>query len=160
MFIVLDGPEKAGKTTFAQVLVAKAEEQGKTAKYRHWSGDDPVTEAARDEILEDLDEYDVVVWDRSWASGYVYERLGFEQSPDALQFEGEAVMSDAVPMRIMLLGPSHEILQVLRDETDLPVSAYIERAAFMQYAIDFGWQFVINAHAEMWADAMATQLLG
>ncbi len=160
MFIVPDGPEKAGKTTFAQALVSRAEAQGKTAKYRHWSGDDPVTREARDEVLDDLDEYDVVVWDRSWASGYVYARLGFEQSPDALQFDGEAVLSDAVPLCRMLLGPVQEILQALRDETDLPVSAYIERAAFMQYAIDFGWQFVINAHAEMWADAMATQLLG
>ena len=151
MWIVIDGPEKAGKTTTAQFIADSLEGRGLTVKYRHWSGTDPVSADAYDELMDDLDEYRVIIWDRSWASGQVYTDLGLEQKPEAVKQGGEAVFSVFNPVKLMFIGPSAEALAEKRTPDDVPVSASLERAAFIQYAVDHeGWAMWKSDYTNAW----------
>ncbi len=148
MFVVIDGAEKAGKTTLAMAIIAHANNAGLTTKYRHFTGADPVTDDSLDEIMDDLDQVALVVWDRSWASGQVYGDLGFHQRPEAVKAEGEILFKGVQPVKLMLLGASAEALAAKRTIDDLPVEPAVEREAFADYAKQHDWPVMANEHRE------------
>lgn len=155
MFLVIDGPEKAGKTTTAMHIQQELTEQGLDVKYRHWTGTDPVGFTAYDEIMDDLDEFQVVIWDRSWASGQVYMDLGLGQKPEALKAEGEEIFQVFNPVKLMFIGPSAEALAEKRTADDVSVSAFLERAAFIQYAMDYdGWAIWKSEYTKQWLSSV------
>jgi hypothetical protein len=147
--IVLDGPEKAGKSTLAQELVRQH-----NAVYVHWG---PVKDHSRYvEALERdvaLAEHRLVVWDRCWASETVYGPLlnrkqRDESDPWLMEWlYGRA--ANTVGTRAIVLPINRDRLAVLRDDTDLPVDPIAEYEKYMAYGRRFGWQIMWNTYEEV-----------
>lgn len=145
MIIILDGPEKAGKSTIAKAII---DTYG--GRIRHWGHVEPDDRRYAEPLAEDCASGDTVVWDRSWAAEHVYGRLlnrDRRLAHDPWLGEwlyGRAVM--AIGIRVMVLGPSVESAVALRDSTDLPVDPREERMAFFNYAQHFGWMSLMQLH--------------
>jgi hypothetical protein len=138
--IVVDGPEKAGKTTLIRAIDRHLD--GARVLLRAWG---PVKSDV--EYLEPLKfavSYPgVAVWDRSWASEHVYglllDRVDHRLAGDPWLGEwlyGRAVQ--ACGLRVMVTTDP-ALLRERRNATDLPVDPAIERFAFQQYADQHGW---------------------
>lgn len=163
--IVVDGPEKAGKTTLIAVLARLLSDAGRSVSTVHWSGravpDDrvytwslqtSVTALQADAVTGSSPE--VIIWDRSWASECVYGRLlrqGRRLASDPWLGEwlcGRAVQTNG--LRVMLLGPEPRELNALRDGTDLPVNPAAEQRLYWKYAQRFSWytprQYEVDGH--------------
>lgn len=155
--IVLEGPEKSGKSTLAAELARRG------ARIRKWGPLDDekwAADLAYSEVLAaDTASPDIVVWDRSWASEAVYGALlnrdrRLAQDP----WLGEWLYGRAVPTRIMLGGPDPAILRAARTPDDLPVDPGVEQAAFLAYARQYDWIVVHGRHpVESLADAVLAQ---
>lgn len=154
--IVLDGPEKAGKSTLAKYLRVTY-----GYKVRHWGPIDNDV-VYRDPLMEDTSQPGNVVWDRSWASESVYSTL-LDRPRRRLATDpwiGEWLYSRAVStvgVQVMLLGPTADILRQRRTKDDLPIDASTERAAFELYGRMFHWLIVDG----QWAtDSLGSYLHG
>lgn len=164
--IILDGPEKAGKTTIANAIIARY-----GGRLRRWGRVESDVEYLQP-LIEDCAAVihgETIVWDRGWAAEHVYGKLlnrDRRLSNDAWLGEwlyGRAAQS--LGLRAMILGPSVEELQRRRDATDLPVDPREERETFNAYAHSFGWMRVVQQHtpeslaqvvADLWNTAMFT----
>lgn len=136
--IIVDGPEAAGKSTFIKRLWTDA-------PVRRWGPVDSIS-IYRPALSRDcLNQVPIIVWDRSWASEVVYNKLlqrGREST--AFELEREYLEGYAI-LKIMVLTPPL-VLQARREERlaqgakdDLPVSPWDEYAAFRQYAAENNW---------------------
>lgn len=142
--IIIDGPEKAGKTTLINELVKELLERGIPAERVHWgpvSPDDRVYSVVLEPQCQDLGK--VWVWDRGWPSEHVYGRLlGRDRRLSNDPWLGEWLHGRAVQVsgvRVILAGPHSSILERLRDDADLPVVPTLERQAYIEYGRRFGW---------------------
>lgn len=157
--IVIDGPEKAGKTTFIQALVEAVESSGQRVIVKHWSMPDLKTFHSfvyRDWISEAFASvfYDVIIWDRSWVSEYVYPSLmpQFRSSKRVMWGDpwiGEWCFGRALKtygLGVVLLGPSVEALERLRDATDHNCPVFAERELYQSYGETFNWVTLHNDH--------------
>lgn len=160
--IVLDGPEKAGKSTLAAAVAAEPW-RGLPVQVRHWGRLDPHNYYADRVYLaalrSDCAYRGLVVWDRSWLSGSVYGQLLDRR--DRLRDDpwlgewlyGRAVLAGG--QRVCLLGPDAATLEAARSADDLPVSAVEERELYRQMADRAGWTVLENPrdleHAAKWA---------
>jgi hypothetical protein len=158
--LVVDGCEKAGKTTFIHALMQHCAANGVQAKAFHWGMPDAshhsfVYTKPMSEIYASQAN-DAIIWDRSWASEYVYPKLMPETRSSKRVFWDDpwlaawhydrALISSGE--RLMLLGPSVESLRSHRDATDHPVEPFDERAEYEGYGIKFGWRVFNNNHTE------------
>ena len=150
--IVIDGPEKAGKTTLARELELQFERMGRSAAVTHWGPVHP-DDREHTELLKQhtADLGTVHIWDRGWPSEYVYGRL--LQRTDHRMTEdpwiGEWLHGRAVQahgLRVILTGPSSTELSRLRDSSDHDVSPAVEQALYREYGRRFGWLVVKNEH--------------
>lgn len=129
MIIVLDGPEKVGKTTLAQALVNAY--PGKLV-YRHWktSWPDELEYRLADAFANGRHE----VWDRTYISEMVYtELLGRPSFHPLFKPNMVAHLNSLFSNRnvhLWVLTGSTSRLRRLRDETDLPVDPEREQAMF------------------------------
>jgi energy-coupling factor transporter ATP-binding protein EcfA2 len=148
--IVFDGPEKSGKTTLIQNLSEALKGLGGKVEIRKQSG-----KAVPDETMyyaqllhdasapiSDL----LAIWDRSWASEYVYGKLLYQNRPMVNDpFAGEFLLgrlAQANGLRVILAGPDVETLAQRRDYTDLPVDPAKEQSLYIQYGRMFGWTII------------------
>lgn len=151
--LIVDGPEKAGKSTIIDAVARRCQQLGFTVGVRRWGQVDPDDRVYSPCLQEDARRpaNDLMVWDRSWASEHVYGKLlGRDRRLVDDPWLGEWIHSRAVQtvgMRVMLLGPSVGALRELRDDSDLPVNPAEERALFDLYARRFGWTTFSNAHS-------------
>lgn len=145
MNIVIDGPEKAGKTTLITRLTTELRKWYSTVEVIKWSG-----RAEPDDRIysDDLQMYasspsEIAIWDRSWASEYVYGKLLKQDRRLALDPWLGAWLHDraVIPngLRVMMLGTSAEKLASLRDSSDLDVNPKSEIQLYKEYAERFGW---------------------
>jgi len=143
--IVLDGPEKAGKTTLANYIVDKHK-----ARYRHWG---PVKSEAEylKPLKDDIESGELVVWDRSWVSEHVYGvLLNRECKLRDDPWWGEWAYGRAIKTAgtgVILIGPSLDHLRSARTADDHPVDPALEVNAYRNYAHRFGWGCIQNSHA-------------
>ena len=148
--IVLDGPEKAGKTTFARLL----QKLDPRVRYRHWG---PVKDHREylDPLAEDVARPYPVVWDRAWPSEFVYgtmlDRRG-ELVTDPFLGEwyyGRLALMNGVRI---VVAPMPDVLKQRRleepDPTDLPVDPFWERLHYVNYADHWGWQVFTRTETE------------
>lgn len=163
MLIIIDGPEKAGKTTLIRHLVNSTP----NVVIRKWEpviSDREYLYALQEDISTNLTG--ITIWDRSWASEHVYcNLLNREGRLKTDPWFGEWVygrISQAVGVRIMLLGPSSEDLQVLRTLDDHIVNVRDERYYFGKYGHVFNWLTYSNNHnmqsLELVSSAIMTRL--
>jgi hypothetical protein len=149
--LIIDGPEKAGKTTLIHELVGAFTMMDYLVRTRKWGPTKIDDREYSPAIQEDIAWTGLTIWDRSWASESVYGTLlkrdkRLAENP----WLGEWMHSRAMRpwgARIMLLGPGNN--GDLRDETDLPVDPVEERDTFRFYGNLFGWEEVLeNEHTE------------
>jgi hypothetical protein len=155
--IVLDGPEKAGKTTIVNVL---RDLYG--YRVRHWG---PVK--SHMEFLAQLQQDLLVpgkrvVWDRSWVSELVYSGLlGRATKLNHDAWLAEFLFTRAVRVYgevAIVRGPDPSILASLRDNTDLPVDPAVEQREFARHAANWRWSVVNNEHTAESAEHSAFRL--
>ena len=154
--IVIDGPEKAGKSTLARYLV---ERMG--ASIRKWGpiahGADYLYAEALAEDTPRVRDGEWVVWDRSWISEHVYAalmperfgRLGLDPWLGEWLY-GRAVRS--LGTVVVLLGPGVDELRAARDYTDLPVDPADEVRTYGEYAVRFKWPMFTNGRDQQSLD--------
>lgn len=151
MIIVFDGPEKAGKSTLVQALYARLVASGYQARIRKFTEraqpDDRVyaEPMAWDTMRDDI----ITLWDRSWASEYVYGTLlGQDRRLSYDPFLGDWLYGRAAQtcgLRVMVHSPVAE-MAARRDATDLPVGPLEERGAFTKLATENQWLILENRY--------------
>lgn len=136
--LVLDGPEKAGKST----LIRWMQEVEPSITVRKWyqpSGYEEYEDALQEDII-----LPYVVWDRAWPSDAVYSSLmpqatrRFVADPEA----AEAILGTTLRAHgfgVILAGPGASELRARRTSDDLPVDPALEQRAYLDYALKFGW---------------------
>ena len=138
MIIVLDGPEKVGKTTLAKAIIkAWPERHNATGflTYRHWntSWPDEIDFRLRDARLHGRDE----IWDRTYLSEMVYTPLLGRTDQHPLFMPGVISRMHKVMQQVahvwVLVG-SIDRLKALRDDDDLPVDPEIEQIRYAHVA--------------------------
>lgn len=143
--IIVDGPEKAGKTTLCQAM---ASYYGYTV--RHWgplgrqvANDVAFLEQLKADVVASWYYDQKIIWDRCWASEAVYGKLlGRSSRLSSDWWLGEWLYGRAVQtagLRVILAGPPPSTLQMRRDSTDLPVDPKQEQDAYLEYGKAFGW---------------------
>jgi hypothetical protein len=147
MIIVIDGPEKAGKSTLIELL----RKELLRTHVRPWGPVDPDDRVYLQPLIADTtDTHRIGIWDRSWASEHVYAKLlnrdrRLKDDPFLGEwFYGRA--AQAVGLRIMLIPEDPNELIRRRDNTDLGVNPIVERNAFIEYAKTFGWTILYNQY--------------
>lgn len=163
--IVIDGPEKAGKTTLINSLVDSFGRSGIPAERVHWGKVSPDDRAYQFKLMEHTsNKKTVFIWDRCWPSEYVYGSLlnrGHRMENDP--WIGEWLHGRAVDVhgsKFMVLGPSAYETNKLRDDSDIRVDPDKERALYAHYAERFGWKIIRNEHTQDslhgWTDYIRT----
>jgi len=165
--IILEGPEKSGKSTLAVTLEKALSVAFDNVIIRHWEGraipDDSIylkpliraTSVSSSELIE--------IWDRGWPSEYVYGNL--LSQPRRLANDpwlgewlyGRAVQPDG--LRVMLAGPSASRLQSLRDSSDLPVSPMAEKTMYIEYGMKYGWLMLEQTTVDEMANIVGREFL-
>lgn len=157
--LIVDGCEKAGKSTFVALFAKLVREQaGKSVKIRKQSGAaNPDWTIYMAQLAEDLmdQSVDLIIWDRSWLSEVVYSMLMPGRSiPDVPEvFNVIEDLSDHMA-RLVLLGPDTATLVEKRDQTDMPVDPAKERELFRAYGTMNGWLVLANQHTERGLSAL------
>lgn len=145
MIVIVDGPEKVGKTTFCMVLATLLKHSGFGVLY--YKPEKPADDV---EFLDALRLHamlpltTVAIWDRSWASNHVYAKCMGEKQ---YRLAGDPLLGEwlygrivqTLGLRIMLMT-DYDTLKQRRDETDLPVSILREECnLFAEYAMNAQW---------------------
>lgn len=162
--LVVDGPEKAGKSTLISCVVSECAKRKLRCKVEHWQ---PVPNSFYyipfiDQVFENKPDDFLVIWDRSWVSEYVYSRY-FRRDPLQHPFGQDPWLGewsfgralDTYGLKLILLGPSAEALQSKRDESDLKIPVAVEREYFKNYGARFYWHTTENPHNAEAADFAA-----
>jgi nicotinamide riboside kinase len=163
MLLVIDGPEKAGKSTLAAALVqwwntSYPEAAGTpVARIRKWSRLDDgrwaVDSVYRDALVEDSQYGGLAIWDRSWASEAVYARLlNRNRRLGADPWLGEWLYGRGVVLKFILAGPHPSIMAEALDDDDRVhghgQDMAKEQRAFMEYGVQYGWNIIGTGHAD------------
>lgn len=143
MIIAIEGPEKAGKSTFVEAL-------SKTigASVRHWGPISPDDRVYKQKLIEDTASKEWVIWDRCWPSEHIYGNLlgrNRRLSNDPWLGEwlhGRALQTNGI--KAIVLPSNIEDLMSKRDTTDLPVPPILEAKSYAMYAQLYDWDVHIN----------------
>jgi hypothetical protein len=155
VLLIVDGCEKAGKTTFLKALEVAGTKGKVEVEYVHWGpipktlpNGDPGDTRYLAKLQEDVAKRHLVVWDRSWASEFAYAPVPGQDDHRLCDdhWLGEWLYGRAADERLILLGPDVETLTRKRDNTDLPINPYIERERYRRYGLTYGWRVLENQH--------------
>ena len=158
--ILVEGPEKAGKSTLVRALLEKIP----NAKARKFTGPmqgDEYLIAMLEDARPSLFPM-VTIWDRGWVSEFVYTWMLERQSNLTAENAEylDTLLRETGGIGVVLLGPDTATLAKNRDETDLDVSPRAERAHFQAYAEgEPGWLTYNNEHSESYVGHMVTLIL-
>ena len=147
MIILIDGPEKAGKSTLIKALAEKLH-----ARVRPWGQITPDDRVYTPFLRSDTFARDWVIWDRGWPSEHVYGRLLNRDRRLARDpFLGEWLHGRAVQtagVRCMLVP--HDFVETTKrvDETDLKVDRFHECMAFAAYGADYNYTCLTNFYTD------------
>lgn len=147
MLLVIDGPEKAGKTSLIAALAERVHLNRQETRIRKWGklddGKWAIDEVYGFALDEDLQATGLVIWDRSWASETVYgQLLGRDRRLAAEPDLGDQLYGRRVQLKFILGGPSPAIMLGDRTEDDLPVAPAQEQEAFVAYGRRYGWHII------------------
>lgn len=161
--IIIDGPEKAGKTTVIEALIKFMQSKDIEAERVHWGKMDTDDRVYSPVLMKHTaDSKKVWIWDRGWPSEYVYGKLlGRDRRMAFDPWIGEWLHGRAVQangLRVILTGPSPEQLTSLRDKEDHPVSAELEQNLYKHYGEMFGWLILNNEHTAKSLEIVVEQI--
>lgn len=154
--VIVEGPEKAGKTTFIARASAQLESEGYTTKHRKWGQISPDDRVYGDALFHDVYTYGddpktAMFWDRAWASEEVYGQLMHRNKRRAVQHKGlmawlweRALVGNGVKI---MFSADPDKLKARRDDTDLPVDPIDEVELFNVYGDKHGWAFLEQGEA-------------
>lgn len=150
MIIIVDGPEKAGKSTLISLLRKELAKSGLESTVRRWGPVDPDDRVYTPALIDDVRSYNqVIFWDRSWASEHVYANLlGRDRRLRNDSWLGEWLHSRAVTPNGMLIMVTAGVaeLKSKRDKTDIDIDPAVELNAFHSYGVDYSWNIIHNKH--------------
>ena len=143
--LIFDGPEKAGKSTLIRKLVGQRQENDPDVEIVDWgpvsSVFDYFTPLANAFVASDQGKW--IIWDRSWASEFVYNQMTGRRENEPHVFDFLEQMCDRRGVtRYMILPPSEVLIErreEAQDETDLKVDPAQERYHFDSYATIHRW---------------------
>jgi len=144
VIFLIDGPEKAGKTT----LISELASSNSSIKVRHWGPVDPDDRVYLELLKHDALSPNIFVWDRAWPSEHVYAKLlnrnrRLKNDPWLGEWlYGRAVMASG-GVRIMVLR-SPELLRKYRTPDDLDVDVAEEHRSYWEYATKFRYLIFNN----------------
>ncbi len=150
--VIIDGPEKAGKSTLIQALVEHLRRTGREAESIHWGRMDSDDRVYSSYVMNHVLTNKIWVWDRGWPSEHVYGVLlnrdrRMRDNPWIGEWlHGRATQTNGV--RIILTGPSPEELSNLRDESDHLVDPRKEQELYAWYGNAFKWKVIQNQHTK------------
>jgi GTPase SAR1 family protein len=155
MIIVIDGPEKSGKTTFIGKLTSYLQSLTYDVRLRKWGRLETDDREYTPALKEDLQARQrITIWDRAWPSEHVYGNLlGRDRRLSNDPWLGEWLHRRALignGMGIIMLPALAGLNIGMHDETDLPVDVYAERTAYSAYANRFRWTTLMNDYTEEW----------
>jgi len=157
VFVVISGPEKAGKTTLIDTLVKHLPPFTVPPFVRHWSG--PANDQRNTRFIPALQaDYaaemlgQAIIWDRSWLCHNVYGFLMQHPHNETVKFPllsewlyGRAV--DHLGSKFVLLPQSWQDSHKRRDDSDLPVHARFEYQMYKSLAESYGWTILENDYS-------------
>jgi|GEM_PF-5052873 len=153
MIIVVEGPEKAGKTTFINALEQRLVGEGYQVERRKLNADDEDDRRYTPMLQEDVRKLDkVVIWDRGWVSEYVYATLlkrprRAAYNPWLMEWiHSRAVRPNGALFTIM--PKNLDELYKRRDSTDLPVDPWLEALLFIQHSVRYNWQILEHSYTD------------
>lgn len=163
--IIVDGPEKAGKSTLIKELTWQLEGKGVQVHHRRWGQIKPDDRVYSAPLQQDLgvQTKGVTIWDRGWPSEHVYGKLLNRQrrgatNPWILEWlHGRAVHGRGI--KAILLPEDSATPAQHRDDTDLPVSVSEEIQTYTKYGRDFGYDFYMNNYTEERVQHNATSII-
>lgn len=132
MIVVLEGAEKAGKTTLAKAFVEHWNRHYDVpAVYYHWGpikDDTEYSEVLKAHYEDHLTHY---IWDRGWASDTVYANLlNRNRRSKYNPWLMEMLHGRATPLKFIVINDT-EVMSMLHTADDLPVDASKEQGMFM-----------------------------
>lgn len=153
--VVIDGPEKAGKSTLIKAFKKEMEACGRTVNVTRWGPVDPDDRVYTDVLKANirLKNGAVQVWDRAWPSEHVYGKLLNRQRRLAHDpwlgewLHGRALYRHGV--RAILLPSVWVEAATRRDKTDLMVNPADEFDAYKIYAETYGWHVLRNDYSQL-----------
>lgn len=150
MIVVIDGPNKSGKSLLIEELVVQLDKLEYSPKVRHWGPLKTDDREYTDALIEDSVYNGVVIWDRSWVCEHVYgTMLDRKRRLVTNPWLGEFLHTRGVRQKglCFIVMPARAGLNIdLLDKTDAKYSdnPYWERELFFNYADRFKWHKLFN----------------
>lgn len=160
MIIVIDGPNKSGKTTLIEGVKSRLIADGKKVQVRHWGPLKTDDREYTESLIADYASDEIVIWDRSWVCEYVYgTMLGRDRRLVHSPWLGEFLHTRGVRQNGagFIVMPALAGLNIGKlDKTDGEFSAdpYKERELFNWYAQEFNWHTLFNNYEQECMDGM------
>jgi hypothetical protein len=154
MIIILDGPEKSGKSTLIERVRQDLECVGYDVRLRKWGQLVIDDREYAEPLMRDTESYSnvVTIWDRSWASEHVYAKmLNRDRRLKDNPLLGELLHRRALfgqGMAFMLAPAVEDGAVSRRDSSDLSVDPLLERKEFINYALKYRWFGMLNAYTD------------
>ena len=155
--VVIDGPEKAGKSTLVESLRASVKVNFQETRVRKWGRLDDgrwaVDQVYAEALTEDTEYEGLVIWDRSWASEAVYAKLiGRNRRLGDDPWLGEWLYGRGVQLKFILGGPHPSVMTGQLDEDDRAEGhgqdMAREQQAFVEYGTKYGWHVIGHTDRE------------
>lgn len=150
--LIIDGPEKTGKTTTIELVRNMLSLRGVKSEYIHWGMVSDYIDYA-DLLQKHTKMRDVIyVWDRAWPSEYVYGKLlnrEFHTMTNDPWLGAWCLdrAADANGLKVILLPDNIEAVRKERDQSDMKVPVLGEVMLYNDYARMFGWDVYKVRHS-------------
>jgi hypothetical protein len=157
--IVVDGPNKAGKSTLIENTRVALAALGFDVLVRHWGPLQTDDREYAEPLAEDCNADRVTIWDRSWASEHVYGKLLGRQNRRLARdpWLGEFLHRRAVigNGQTFILAPrgDQNVKRLDASDADYSFSPAAETRAFIEYALRFKWHGLLNDYT---SESLAT----
>lgn len=151
MIIMIEGPEKAGKTTLVEAILDGFDED-RSERHHCYGKDSADGIGYLRPFIKHLDSSFVSVWDRAWIGEIVYGRL----LSDGRWFARDEFMCEWIYGRLLngrggkfvLLPEDCDELRARRDESDLEVDPIAESRIFKTHANRYDYEVLTNLYDE------------